>query len=149
MFVGLGNLFFQISKARFAVKALAAGAVVYTFISVALYYPFIIPYTNEFVGDKKMVFTKFIDSSIDYGQSDSSIAKFVANNAGYKLASPVPDTGKYAVVMAQAVNNYLRNNNPYNWYQKLKPKGLYRYVILLYDIKEEDLIKAGLRQQKK
>jgi hypothetical protein len=51
--------------------------------------------------------------------------------------------------MAQAVNNYLRNNNPYNWYQKLKPKGLYRYVILLYDIKEEDLIKAGLRQQKK
>jgi hypothetical protein len=149
MFVGLGYLFLQISKARFAVKALAAGAVVYTFISVALYYPFIIAYTNEFVGDKKMVFTKFIDSSIDYGQSDSSIAKFVANNAGYKLASPVADTGKYAVVMAQAVNNYLRNNNPYNWYQKLKPKGLYRYVILLYDIKEEDLIKAGLRQQKK
>lgn len=143
IFVGMGFLFFHLAKAKFQYKLLAASAVVYTFITVAIYYPFLIAYTNEFSGDKKMIYTKFIDSSIDYGQSDSSISRFVIANPEYKIASKTPAPGKYAVVMAQVVNNYLRKDNPYNWYQKMKPKGLYRYVILLYDIKEEDLKKAG------
>jgi hypothetical protein len=135
--------------ARKHVRILTAAAILYSAISIFFYYPFIIPYTNELITDKKMVYTKFVDSSIDYGQADSSITGFIAANPGYKIQSPVPDTGKYAVVMSQVVNNYLRKDNPYNWYQKMKPKGLYRYVVLLYDIKQDDLIKAGFSPGKR
>ncbi|HEX8332240.1 MAG TPA: glycosyltransferase family 39 protein [Segetibacter sp.] len=149
MFVGLGYLFHKLLLVKKQLKILAAVAIVYSLISMSFYYPFIIPYTNELITDKKMVFTKFVDSSIDYGQADSSITDFIAVNRGYKIKSPVPDTGKYAIVMSQVVNTYLRKENPYNWYQKLKPKGLYRYVVLLYDVKQEDLINAGFATRKR
>jgi hypothetical protein len=148
LFVGLGFLLHKLSTAKKQFKIMTAVAITYSFISIAFYYPFIIPYTNEMITDKKMVYTKFVDSSIDYGQADSSITDFISANPGYKSKSPVPDTGKYAIVMSQVVNTYLRKENPYNWYQKLKPKGLYRYVVLLYDVKQEDLVDAGFAVKK-
>lgn len=149
MFVGLGYLFHYISNKKLYFKIIAGAAVAYTFLSVAFFYPHLIPYTNEFITDKKMAYEKFVDSSIDYGQSDLSINDFIAAHPEYKVASTVPDTGKYAVTMGWVINNYLRNNNPYMWYQKIKPAGLYRYVILLYDVKQEDLIKAGYLRSSK
>lgn len=143
LYIGLGKLFFDLRTARWKYKALTALAVGYIFISVASFYPYIIPYTNEFIANKKMVYRKILDSSVDYGQSDKSIPDFIKENPGYKKASAVPDTGKYIVLMDHLIHSYLRQNNPYNWYQKLEPKGVYKYVILLYDIKEEDLVKAG------
>jgi hypothetical protein len=144
LFVGLGYLFFQLKNAKPKYKLAVAACILYTFISVGVYYPFIIPYTNEFVTNKKMIYKKISDSSIDYGQSDSSVVRFVANNPGYNVATAIPTPGKYAVPMAIVLNTYLRDKNPYNWYRELEPKGLYRYVILLYDINEADLRKANL-----
>jgi hypothetical protein len=141
-YIGLGYLFQQVVKAKAVYKVLTGTAIAYPIISLAVYYPYIIPYTNEFVSNKKMVYRKIWDSSIDYGQSDSSIKKFVAEHPEYKRASAVPDTGKYAVLMGEMVNTYLRNANPYKWYQAFEPNGQYRYVVLLFDIRKEDLQNA-------
>ena len=149
LFIGLGKLFQTVAKAKPTYKLLLGGAVVYTFISVATYYPYIIPYTNEFIGDKKTVYRKIMDSSIDYGQSDSSVSSFIAAHPGYKAESPFPAPGKYAVPMDHVLNGHLKDKNsynPYEWYQKLEPSGLHRNVVLLFDITEEDLEKAGLRK---
>jgi hypothetical protein len=142
LYIGLGYLFREVAKARLTYRVVAAVAVVYTLITVAVYYPYIIPYTNEFITNKKTVYRKIWDSSIDYGQSDSSINHFVAMHPEYKRASAVADTGKYAVRMGEVVNTYLRNANPYKWYQALEPTGHYRYTILLFDIKRKDLENA-------
>lgn len=144
LYIGLGKLFYDVAKMKLSYKIFVGLAVVYSIGSVMLYYPFIIPYTNEFAGDKKMVYTKLMDSNIDYGQSDSSVNGFIAAHPGYRKASSIPQQGRYALPMAQVVGTMQWNNNPYSWYQKIKPVGLYRNVILLYDIKDTDLQSAGL-----
>lgn len=146
LYIGLGYLFQQVYKARFTYKIVTCAAIVYTFITVVVYYPYIIPYTNEFITNKKRVYRKIWDSSIDYGQSDSSVKRFVVMHSEYKRASAVPDTGKYAVLMGEMVNTYLRNSNPYKWYQAMEPVGKYRYTILLFDIRKEDLDNADWKK---
>src|SRR5205085_10886819 len=95
LYIALGKLFQYTASARLQYKLLAAGAIAYSFISVAIYYPYIIPYTNEFVSNKKTVYKKILDSSIDYGQADESVSTFIATHPCYKKASSLPDTGKY------------------------------------------------------
>jgi hypothetical protein len=145
LFIGLGYLFRCLKNAPSTYKILTGVAIAYTFISVAFYYPYLIPYTNEFITNKKTLYRKIYDSSVDYGQSDSSLNSFIAKHPQYKKASPVPDTGKYAVLMGQVINTYFREANPYRWYQRFEPTGQSKFVILTFDIKEDDLVKAGLK----
>jgi hypothetical protein len=115
----------------------------YTFITVACYYPFIIPYTNEFITNKKTVYRKIFDSSIDYGQSDSSLGGFLAKHPDYKAATLQPSTGKYAVLMKQIFNTYQPFSNKYKWYRAMEPESNYRYTILLFNISKQDLERAN------
>ncbi|HEX8462313.1 MAG TPA: hypothetical protein VF623_12820, partial [Segetibacter sp.] len=145
LFIGLGRLFiFLKEKGKFA-KILGGVAVAYTLISVAVFYPYIIPYTNEFITNKKTVYKKILDTSIDYSQVHLDMKQFLSSHPGYKNISTVPATGKYAITMNQLFDKEKWKTSPYNWYQKIEPSGLERYVVLLYDIKETDLVKAGLK----
>ena len=90
-----------------------------------------------------------LDSSIDYGQSDSSVNKYIIDHPEYNQPSAQPTTGKFVIPMGHIANTRLQNRNPYLWYQKMEPTGLYRNVILLYDIKQQDLINAGYINEKK
>jgi hypothetical protein len=144
MYIGLGRLFYEVAGAKLKYRILAGGLVVSTFISVAFYYPYIIPYTNELVGDKKTVYKKILDSSIDYGQSDSSVTKYVSRHPEVQIPSSTPGTGKYIVTMRNLVEQSLNNKEGYNWLQKFEPAEVYKHTILLYDITAEDLEKAGI-----
>ena len=121
--------------------------VVYTFITVALYYPFIIPYNNEFVTNKKTVYRKIFDSSIDYGQSDSSLNQFLDEHREYQSATINPSTGKHAVMMKQMFNTYIPWSDKYKWYRSLEPVGNYRYTILLFNITKQDLEQADFTKK--
>jgi len=145
MYIGLGKLFYELNKSAFKYKVAAAIAVAYTFITVAMYYPYIISYTNEFLTDKKMVYKITVDSSIDYGQSDSSVNDFIKLHPSYKTASPVTAVGKFVLPINHMLNRDKNGNRLYEWYQSIEPKAVYKYVILLYDIQEEDLKKAGYK----
>ena len=142
MFIGLGFLFKKLALTARVWQVAALGMVAYTFISVALYYPFIIPYTNEFVTNKKTVYRKIFDSSIDYGQSDSSLTYFLHQHLDYQPATVNPSTGKHAVLMKQMFNTYMPYANDYKWYRALEPEGQYRYTILLFNITRKDLERA-------
>ena len=144
VFIGLGRLLQHLQAGRPLFKIITGLSIVYTFISVAIFYPYIIPYTNEFIKDKKTVYTKILDSSIDYNQVHLTPTTIGNMYPGYRVPSPAPDTGKFAISMNQLFDKENWNNSPYNWYRKLQPKGLDKYVILLYDVTAEDLLKAGL-----
>ena len=138
LYIGVGKLFMYASGQSRLVKYFPVILVVYSLISVATYYPYIIPYTNEFIGDKKFVYKKILDTSIDYGQSDSSIHTFIIENPAYKRGVENPSVGHYAVSMNEIIN-YPTKKCPFAWYHRFTPIGVYRHVVLLYDIKEEDL----------
>lgn len=145
LFIGLGKLFQHVAMGKAQYKILTSLAVIYTFISVATFYPYLIPYSNEFITDKKTVYKKILDTSIDYNQVHLDHKQLTASHPGYKVPSPVPDTGKYAITMNQLFDKENWENSSYNWYKKLKPTGLDKYVVLLYDIKPVDLVEAGLK----
>ncbi|WP_207493482.1 ArnT family glycosyltransferase [Aridibaculum aurantiacum] len=144
LFVGIGYVFYRFTFLLKPVRILVVVSVLFTFVSVASYYPDLIPYTNEFVADKKKVYKKIYDSSIDYGQADSALTALQKADPSLLPASPVPAVGKYALLMGEVLDHDLRDKPVYPWYQKLEPDSLVRHVILIYNIKEEDLRKAGL-----
>lgn len=105
-------------------------------VSVATYYPDIIPYTNELLTDKKKVHRYLYDTSIDYGQADSSFRTFIKANPGYTFAPKEAAPGKFIVPARFVMDKWDPLTIQYNWLQQYKPIGHYRYVYLLYDVKE-------------
>ncbi len=144
LYIGLGYLFKKVSTASLKYKIVTAIAISYTFVSIAFYYPYIIAYTNEFIVNKATAYRKISDSSINYGQSDSSINKFLAENPTYQKASQIPKAGKFIVGMNQVCDTYLPLQNPYAWYNQLEPTGHFKYVFILYEVKADDLRSVDL-----
>jgi len=103
-------------------------------LSVAHYFPNLIPYTNEMVWNKKMVYKKMNDSNIDYSQSLPDMAEYIAANPGLTEAPKKPAGGRFVVSIQQL--------NPYNidtattraWLQNFKPVSHYQYSLLVYEV---------------
>lgn len=52
----------------------------YQLISVALYFPHFLPYTNEFIGNKKMAYKKIGDSNLSYGEGRKFLQSYLEKN---------------------------------------------------------------------
>jgi len=128
-------------KLKYVAVVLFAGML----ISSAIYFPQLLPYTNEFIRDKKMVYTTMNDANIDYGQVRSKVKTFIQQHPEYSLPTIIPSAGKFIV----PVNKLLPNADPspaavsYPWLQPFTPAAHYEYALLLYNITEEDLHRAG------
>lgn len=143
LFIGLGFVLNKLKDAAKIWQVSVAILMVYTLASVAAYYPYLIPYTNEFITNKKKVYKRIYDSSVDYGQSDSSLGKFLQEHREYQPATANPSIGKHAVLMKQMFNTYSPYSNNYKWYRAMQSVGNYRYTILLFNITKQDLEQAN------
>jgi hypothetical protein len=113
-------------------------------ISLIMYWPNIMAYTNELIWNKSTAYKFIADSSIDYGQTNLTLQKFLKEHPDYTLPPNTPTAGKFAVTLGRFVNrtpdlpiyNYawLRNN--------FEPIDNYRYTILLFTITDTDLKKV-------
>ena len=109
----------------------------YAFISTALFFPWLISYTNEFITDKKTVFRKLKDSSIDYGQNSSQLQKFIKDNPGLSPLTNMPAPGKYIVSAFHLINYKDRYNA--SWLTKFEPVSHYQYSMFIFNISEADI----------
>jgi hypothetical protein len=121
------------SYGRFVTAAMG----LYMIVSSAIYFPWLIAYTNEFITDKKTVFRKIKDSSIDYGQNVQQLGKFRIKHPGYSLAIPGPKPGKYIVPAYQLINYTHRENA--SWLGNFEPSAHYQYSMFLFNISEADI----------
>jgi hypothetical protein len=119
-------------------KPVASAMFVYMIVTAIVYFPWLIPYTNEFMGNKKLVYRKIRDSSIDYGHNISQLEKFRKANPAYEAAYPVPKVGKY-IVGAYELNTYKGRENA-SWLRNFQPVSHYQYSMFLFHISENDLI---------
>ena len=115
-------------------------------ISLALYFPNYAAYTNELIWDKTNISMYMQDASVDYGQADKWADEFVSKHPEYKRPTPKPEAGKFIVSLGRAAMKYPEHPSlDIRWLgRNFKPVGSYRQTLLLYEIKEEDLKKAGL-----
>lgn len=119
------------SKAKWLVAVLF----VWMFISVLKYYPDLIPYTNELIVQKSKVYQKIMDSSIDYGQSDSAAAQFLQDNPAYKFPDSTPTSGNYLLSMCQYIEQVKQGDTSLNWLvNKYEPIGLFKHVYLQFQV---------------
>jgi 4-amino-4-deoxy-L-arabinose transferase-like glycosyltransferase len=115
-------------------RILILSPVLYATASVASYFPYMIPYFNEFVGDRKMAYRFLADSNLDWKQDRDEVAAFIAKNPTVALDPPEPVTGWVLVranllagVEPKTANYWLRR-------RALKPVGHVAYAHLLFRI---------------
>ena len=89
-FVGFRSL----SRAR---KVALSMLVLWLAISVASYYPQMIPYMNEWVFDRKLAYKILADSNLDWGQNANIVAQFLKNNPDVTLNPVAPVAGRILV----------------------------------------------------
>ncbi len=129
-------------------KYFVGGLFVYLFVSVATYFPHLIPYTNELLIDKKKVYRYINDSGIDYGQSEWYLKDYLLAHPEVKYAPAQPSAGKFIVRINELCNWWQARPNHHLWLWQLQPVGHYKHVFLLYDISIADLENAGLLNDK-
>ena len=75
-----GGAFHAWSKFSSRRKLLLAGCLLYAAVSVASYFPHMIPYFNEILTDRKLAYRFLADSNLDWNQDDWVVGRFLKSN---------------------------------------------------------------------
>jgi 4-amino-4-deoxy-L-arabinose transferase-like glycosyltransferase len=89
-FVGLNSM----SRLR---KSFLCLLVLWLGVSVASYYPYMIPYMNEWVFNRKLAYKIVADSNLDWGQNGRLVENFLKNNPDVISDPTAPVTGRILV----------------------------------------------------
>jgi hypothetical protein len=112
----------------------------YMMLSFSIYFPDLIAYTNEFLYDKKNVFRKIRDASIDYGQNDNDIPFYLAQHPDTHIPPQTPKPGKYIVHTMQLFDEGPASVKPkYLWLLHFEPVSHYKYTMFIFDISQSDI----------
>lgn len=131
VFAGYFFQFIIERKKQFIIFSLVA----WQLISVALYFPHFLPYTNEFILDKKNAYKKIADTNICYREGRHYLNEFLAShkNAIYEPAGPVEG------IVVVEVNDYLGIQDDsqagrYDWLRGTEPAGHIHSQYLIFNV---------------
>jgi hypothetical protein len=114
------------------------GACILAFYSIAgfyFYFPNLISYTNEFIANKKNAYRIMADASLDYGQGNYALEKYLAEHPDVKIVTPEPQQGKIVIGLNDFVDIY--GTGKFEWLKKYKPVGHVDHCYLLFDVSAE------------
>lgn len=143
LFVGIAAVIHAYSKKRLF-RNLSFALLLYMIVSVAFYFPHLLPYTNEFITDKSTAFRKLKDGSLDYGQNTASYQQFISSNKEYQVPPSSPSPGKYIVKASRLQDHKLLPDH--SWLNNFTPVGHYQFSMFLFHITEADIAKQKSRQ---
>jgi hypothetical protein len=103
-------------------------------ISVASFFPHFLPYTNEFIINKKYAYKKLADSNICYGEGKKYLNQFLKTNKTAVYLPDRPQAGKVVMEINEMLNMNIATINKYNWTKNLKPSGHIHSQYLIFDI---------------
>jgi len=107
---------------------------VWQFISVALFFPHFLPYTNEFIPNKKFAYKKLADSNICYGEGKKYLNQFLETNKTAVYLPDKPQAGKVVMEINEMLDMNIATINKYNWVRNLQPSGHIHSQYLIFDI---------------
>jgi len=108
----------------------------YQFISVALYFPHFLPYTNEFIRDKKMAYKKIADTNICYGEGEKYLRQYLHNNPDAKYMPQKIEPGKIVMEVNEMLDLDIATAGKYNWTKYLTPVNHIHSQYLVFDVTE-------------
>lgn len=123
--------------------AVAMGA--WSVASFYYYFPLLIPYTNEFVTDKKFAYKIMADSNLDYDNAFYYLQRFQHLHPEIKYAPLSPATGKFVIRTTDLLD--LNDLGRYAWIRNnFEPVDVVAFTYLVYEISEEQLISLDHKQ---
>lgn len=109
-------------------------------MGLVYYWPNSIAYTNLLVGNKKMVYKKFRDSSLDYGQNASQFKALLASSPNLKQPTAKPDTGQFAMLVHQMQQHNMPASQKAAWlFNNFEPYAHVNHTILLFRVSQSQL----------
>jgi 4-amino-4-deoxy-L-arabinose transferase-like glycosyltransferase len=113
-------------------KGVLAACLLYTAISVGSHFPYLIPYFNEIVWDRKMAYRYLADSNLDWSQDAHAVAQFRREHAGVLVDPPNPVVGWVLVRANLMAGVYPPKADYWLRFRNLKPVGHVGYAHLLF-----------------
>jgi hypothetical protein len=109
--------------------------VVWLGLSTFSYYPHLIPYMNEWAGDRRLSYRLLGDSNLDWGQNDYLVRDFLAKNPDVALNPAAPVCGR-VLIGANQLTGVLppRNWRGLSWAWGYQPVAHVGYAHFLFQI---------------
>jgi hypothetical protein len=109
--------------------------VAYQAVSVSLYFPHFLPYTNEFILNKKLAYKKIADTNLCYGEGGKYLHAWMEKNKDAVYMPERPTKGKVVMEINEMLNLNIRTMHKYDWVRPLKPVGHIhsQYLIFITD----------------
>ncbi len=109
--------------------------VVWLGLSTFSYYPHLIPYLNEWAGDRRLIYRLLADSNLDWGQNAYLVRDFLAKNPDVVLNPAAPVCGR-VLMNANQLTGVLppRNRRGRSWAWGYEPVAHVGYAHFLFHI---------------
>jgi hypothetical protein len=121
---------------------------VYQTVSVFSYFPHFLPYTNEFILDKKFAYKKIADTNICYGEGLGFLKKYLAKHPDAVYLPERPVIGKVVLEVNEMLDMNIATVHKYDWAKSLVPVDHINSQYLVFNISDEmaDTLKKKLLQ---
>jgi hypothetical protein len=131
----IGGLFQDWSEWRFSRRTLAVTAWIWLAVSFFSYFPRMIPYTNEFVLNRKQIWRYYADSNLSWGQGEWEVGRFLQHNPDVILNPDQPTQGRI-LVEANRLTGVMGGSEKYRWLRSREPIGQVAYSHLLFKVSQ-------------
>ena len=107
--------------------------------SVLFYWGNYIPYTNEFILDKKMAYEKVGAANLNFNQGQYFLNDYFAAHPEVSMATSTPRPGLQVV----AIHDFLDiwNEHHFDWLKPFRPVGHIAHYYLIFDITPDEINK--------
>jgi hypothetical protein len=111
----------------------------YQAISVFSYFPHFLPYTNEFILNKKMAYKKIADSNLCYGEGGKFLKQYLVTHPGVIYLPRKPTLGTAILEVNEMLNLDIASVHKYDWARHLTPIDHIHSQYLIFNVKKESL----------
>jgi 4-amino-4-deoxy-L-arabinose transferase-like glycosyltransferase len=115
-------------------RFLLGGCLLYAAISVASYFPHMIPYFNEIVYNRRFAYLYLAASNLDYGQAQWVANRFLKANPDVIFDPQQPVSGRFLLSGSILAGHWPTNADNFARVQGLKPVAQVGYAYFLFDV---------------
>lgn len=133
-----GSLFMKWSSFTTRNKVLSAVSGIYLVVSVFSYFPYYLPYFNEFVWNRSNAYKYLADSNLDWGQGRHEFEQYLIDNPQVSYPTRNVGAGDF-IVSANDLVGISKAPEVYAWLRdNFKPVGNVAYSYVVFHVTTEE-----------
>jgi Dolichyl-phosphate-mannose-protein mannosyltransferase len=107
------------------------------FISVFRYFPHFLPYTNEFILEKRSAYKRIADTNLCYGEGEKYLQEYMAAHRDAILQPNRPIPGKIVMEVNDMLNLNISSIHKYDWISSLQPVAHIHSQYLVFEVTKQ------------